>query len=106
MLSPGVPRSIGLALVFSSIKSEVDLAWGEPSSKKEKADSAGDTRPWSRLATIKVLPAGVGKSLAVGVGTRADSGETDLDLGDEGMLQLHGHCGGSVKVGGEMSARN
>ena len=106
MLSPGVPRSIGLALVFSSIKSEVDLACGEPSSKKEKADSAGDTRPWSRLATVKVLPAGVGKSLAVGVGTRADSGETDLDLGDEGMLQLHGDCGGSVKVGGEMSARN
>ena len=65
------------------------MACGEPSSKKEKADSAGDTRPWSRLATVKVRPAGVGKSLAVGVGTRGDGGEIDLDLVDEGMLQVH-----------------
>ena len=45
VLSPGVPRSRGLAIVLSSFKSEVDIAWGEPSSKKEKADAAGDTRP-------------------------------------------------------------
>lgn len=80
---------MGLAIVFSSIKSEVDIACGEPSSKKEKADSAGDTRPWSRLVTVNIWPAGVGKSLAVGVGTRGDSGEIDLDLVEEGMVQLH-----------------
>ena len=46
MLSPGVPRSIGLAIVLSSARSDVDMACGEsPGSKKEKADSAGDTRP-------------------------------------------------------------
>ena len=78
-----------MALALSSIKSDVDIACGEPSSKKEKADSAGDTRPWSRLGTVKVWPAGVGKSLAVGVGTRGEGGEIDLDLVDEGMLQLH-----------------
>ena len=88
MLVPGVSRSMGLSIVFSSIKSDVDMACGEPSSKKEKADSAGDTRPWSRLVTVNTWPAGVGKSLAVGVGTRGDSGEMDLDLVDEGMLQL------------------
>ena len=101
MLSPGVPRSSGLALVLSSIKSDVDMACGEPSSKKEKADSAGDTRPWSRLATMNVWPAGVGKSLAVGVGTRADSGEMDLDLLDEGMLQLKGIVGVQVELEGK-----
>lgn len=102
MLSPGVPRSIILALVLSSIRSEVDMACGESASKKEKADSAGDTRPWSRLVTVKIWPAGVGKSLAVGVGTRADSGEMDLDLAEEGMLQLRGSCGGArVELDGE-----
>ena len=78
-----------MALALSSIRSDVDIACGEPSSKKEKADSAGDTRPWSRLGTVKVWPTGVGKSLAVGVGTRGEGGEIDLDLVDEGMLQLH-----------------
>lgn len=92
---------MGLDLVFSSIKSEVDMACGEPSSKKEKADSAGDTSPWSRLATVNTWPAGVGKSLAVGVGTRADSGEIDLDLGEEGMLQLHGTVGVRVEIEGQ-----
>lgn len=38
---------------------------------------------------MKVWPTGVGKSLAVGVGTRGEGGEIDLDLVDEGMLQLH-----------------
>ncbi len=92
VLSPGVPRSIGLDLPLSSFRSDVDMACGELSSKKEKADSTGETRPWSRLATVKVWPTGVGKSLAVGVGTRAESGEIDLDLGEEGMLQVDG-CG-------------
>ena len=92
---------MGLDLALSSIKSEVDTACGEPSSKKEKADSAGDTRPWSRLATVNTWPAGVGKSLAVGVGTRADCGETDLELVDEGMLQLHGIVGVGVGLEGE-----
>lgn len=91
---------MGLANVLSSIKSEVDMACGEPSSKKEKADSAGETRPWSRLVTVNIWPAGVGKSLAVGVGTRADSGEMDLDLVEEGMLQLHGTAGASVELEG------
>lgn len=86
---------MGLDLALSSIKFEVDMACGEPSSKKEKADSAGDTRPWSRLVTVNIWPAGVGKSLAVGVGTRsgADSGETDRKLVGEGMLQLRGPAG-------------
>lgn len=85
---------MGLAIVFSSIiKSEVDMACGDVSSKKEKADSAGDTRPWSRLLTVNTWPAGVGKSLAVGVGPRGSSGEMDLDLADEGMLQLHDSVG-------------
>lgn len=84
---------MGLAIVFSSIKSEVETACGECSSKKEKADSAGDTRPWSRFVTVNSWPAGVGKSLAVGVGTRGDSGETDLELVEEGMLQLHDTVG-------------
>ena len=78
-----------MALALSSIRSDVDIACGEPSSKNEKADSAGDTRPWSRLGTVKVWPPGVGKSFAVGVGTRGEGGEIDLDLMDEGMLQLH-----------------
>ena len=38
---------------------------------------------------MKVWPPGVGKSLAVGVGTRGEGGEIDLDLVDEGMLQMH-----------------
>ena len=38
---------------------------------------------------MKVWPPGVGKSFAVGVGTRGEGGEIDLDLMDEGMLQLH-----------------
>ena len=97
VLSPGVPRSIGLAILFSSIKSEVETACGKPSSKKEKADSAGDTRPWSRLVTVKSWPAGVGKSLAVGVGTRGDSGEMEPDLVEAGMLQLHDSVGGRGK---------
>lgn len=101
MLSPGVPRSMDLATALSSTKSEVDMACGEPSSKKEKADSAGDTRPLSRLVTVNIWPAGVGKSLAVGVGTRADSGEIDLDLGEEGMLQLHGTAGVRVNFEGK-----
>ena len=45
MLSPGVPRSIGLDLALSSAKSDMDTACGDPSSKKEKADSEGETRP-------------------------------------------------------------
>ena len=45
MLSPGVPRSNVLALALSSTRSVVDMACGEASSKKENADSAGDTRP-------------------------------------------------------------
>ena len=101
MLSPGVPRSRGLAIVFSSIKSAVDMACGKGSSKKEKADSAGETRPWSRLVTVKIWPAGVGKSLAVGVGTRTESGEIDLDLVEEGMLQLHGTAGIRVEFEGK-----
>lgn len=101
MPSPGVPRSMGLATVLSSIKSEVDIACGEPSSKKEKADSAGDTRPLSRLVTVNIWPAGVGKSLAVGVGTRADSGEIDLDLVEEGMLQLDSPAGLRVEIEGK-----
>lgn len=76
-----------LAVLFSSVKSDVDIACGEPSSKKEKADSAGDIRPLSRFVTVNIWPAGVGKSLAVGVGTRGDSGEMDLDLMEKGMLQ-------------------
>lgn len=99
MLSPGVPRSIGLAIVLPSIRSEVDMACGEPSaSKNEKADSAGDTRPLSRLVTVNIWPAGVGKSLAVGVGTRGDSGEIDLDRVEEGMLQLTGTVGVRVEL--------
>ena len=37
---------------------------------------------------MKVWPTGAGKSLAVGVGTRGEGGEIDLDLVDEGMLQV------------------
>lgn len=44
---------------------------------------------------MKVWLAGTGKSLAVGVGTRGDGGETDLDLLDEGIL-----AGAKVCVGG------
>ena len=95
-----MPRSIGLAIVFSSTKSEVDIACGEVSSKKEKADSAGDTRPWSRLVTVNTWPAGVGKSLAVGVGTRGTSEEMDVDLVNEGILQLHDSVGVEGNMGG------
>lgn len=90
---------MGLAIVFSSIKSVVDTACGDVSSKKEKADSAGDTRPWSRLVTVNIWPAGVGKSLAVGVGPRGSSGEMDLDLVDEGMLQLPDKVGSDREYG-------
>ena len=38
---------------------------------------------------MKVWLAGTGKSLAVGVGTRGDGGEIDLDLLEEGIL---GRC--------------
>lgn len=35
----------------------------------------------------------MGKSLAVGVGTRGTSDEMDVDLVNEGMLQLHDSVG-------------
>jgi hypothetical protein len=49
---------------------------GESSSGKEKADWAGETRPLSRFLTLNIFPCGVGKSLAVGVVARKDTGET------------------------------
>ena len=50
---------------------------------------------------MKVWLAGTGKSLAVGVGTRGDGGEIDLDLLEEGILAgananvwgVHGYAG-------------
>ena len=47
---------------------------------------------------MNIWPAGVGKSLAVGVGTRAEAGEMDLVLAEEGMLQLHGAVGGWLEL--------
>ena len=50
---------------------------------------------------MNIWPAGVGKSLAVGVGTRAETGEMDRDLAEEGMLQLHGAVGVlRIRIGG------
>ena len=51
--------------------------------------------------TVNIWPAGVGKSLAVGVGTRAETGEMDRDLAEEGMLQLQGAVGVlGIRIGG------
>lgn len=45
--------------------------------------------------------------MAVGVGTRSDSGEMDLDPMEEGMLQLHDTAvgGGGSPARGERTAR-
>ena len=53
---------------------------------------------------MKVWPTGVGKSLAVGVGTLVKSGERDVDLLEEGMLQLHESCGGLGQIEGGVTA--
>ena len=43
-------------------------AWGKfSSSANVKDDCVGEIRPWSRLVTMNGCPAGIGKSLTVGV---------------------------------------
>ena len=79
------------------------MAWtggsrASSSSRKEKDEWVGETRPWSRFVTVNSCPAGTGKSLAVGVGYLFEIGETLLPrmgemfpprrIGDGGMLAM------------------